>query len=140
MRASVSRSRLSSVAGLFGAALLLAPPPASASHDDWDDDDRPHDHYVDRSHGHHHPRHHEDRGEWCPPRHAPPQVYRHGYGRGWYEPRPVAHPRYYCEPCNHWYDDEEDFHYHVHHAHHVARVVIPFALGAAVFGWVFTGY
>lgn len=140
MRASAFRSRLSSAAALLGTALLLAPPPVSAGYDDWDDDDRPRDHYVVRSHGHHHPRHHEEHGDWCPPRHAPPQAYRHGYGRGWHEPRPVARARYYCEPCNHWYDDEENFHYHVHHHHHVARAVIPFILATAVFGWVFSGY
>ncbi len=137
MRASAFRSRFSSAAGLLGAALLLAPPPVSAGHDDWDDDDRP-------------------RSSLRPPR--PSRTRRlvpaarrltrpvttrasyAGWGPGWYAPRPVAHARYFCEPCGRWYDDEAAFHYHIHHYHHIAETVIPLVIGAAAFGWIFYGH
>lgn len=132
------RSRLSSAAGLFGAVLMLAPPPVSAG--DWDDDDGGRVEHGHR-HGHRHD-HYDRRGDWCPPRHGPPPGY--GYWGGGYDrpdpPRYVEHARYYCEPCGRWYDDEDDFHYHVRHHHHVAEAVIPLVLGAAVFGWVFWGH
>lgn len=138
MRASTTRSRLSSAACLLGAALLLAPPPASARRDSWDDDDRPRRHH--RGHGHHHKHQH---GDWCPPqrRYAPRHYERDdGWGAGWYAPRPVAHARYRCEPCGHWYDDEASFHYHIHRAHHIAQAAIPLLIGAAAFGWIFYGH
>jgi hypothetical protein len=139
MRASALRSRLSSATCLLGAALLLAPPPVSAGHDDWDGDDRPRRHY--RRHGHR-DRHHEH-GDWCPPRrgHAHGHHARgDGWEPGWYARYPVAHARYRCEPCGHWYDDEVAFHYHIHRYHHIAQAVIPLVLGAAAFGWIFYGH
>ena len=139
MRASTTRSRLSSAACLFGAALLIAPPPVSAGHDGWDDEDRPHRHH--RGHGH---RHKHEHGEWCPPQrsHAPRYYERDDYGwePGWYGPRPVAHARYRCEPCGRWYDDEASFHYHIHRAHQIAQAAIPLLIGAAAFGWIFYGH
>jgi hypothetical protein len=138
MRASATRSRLSSAACLLGAALLLAPPPASARRDHWDDDDRPRRHH--RGHGHHKHKH----GEWCPPQHShAPRYYEredYGWAPGWYAPRPVAHARYRCEPCGHWYDDEASFHSHIHRAHHIAQAAIPLLIGAAAFGWIFYGH
>ncbi len=142
MRASATRSRLSSAACLLGATLLLAPPPVSAGHNDWDDDDRPR-----RHRGHHKQRdRHHDHGDWCAPQHGHRRDHEEryygwqpGWGTGWYAPRPVAHARYRCEPCGHWYDDEGDFHRHVHRYHHIAQSVLPLVIGAAAFGWIFYG-
>jgi len=135
MRASAFRSRFSSAAALLGAALLLAPPPVSAGHGGWDDDDRPR---------HRHGRHgHREHGDWCPPRgdYAPRHYARgYGWGPGWYAPRPVAHARYFCEPCGDWYDDEAAFHFHIRRQHHIAETVIPLVIGAAAFGWIFYGH
>lgn len=156
MRATASRLRLgkrASAAVLTG-LLLWAPPPVKAD-DDWDDDDRRgrrHRHYDDDRH-HGGGRHHQH-GDWCAPRHGHPKHHKHakryyqppppryaGWGPGWYAPpRPVAHARYRCEPCGHWYDEEVTFHRHIHRHHHIAQAVIPMVIGAAAFGWIFYGH
>ena len=134
-----SRTKLQTRFGgvLLTSLLLVAPPPASAR-GGWDDGDH-HERHERRHHHGKHGRHHVH-GDWCAPRHgyayyAPPRPrhhHHHGYG-----PRYVAAPRYYCDPCNHWYDEEGAFHRHIHRHHHVALGVIPLVIAAATFGWVF---
>lgn len=128
---SLRRSRLASAA-VLGAALLLAPPPAVAD-DDWEED-RGRRHH--RHHKHKHRDHHEH-GDWCAPRrHARPYVVyedHHHYA-------PPRRPRYYCDPCDHWYGTEASFHYHVHTHHRVARALIPAVIAATVFGAIYAGY
>jgi len=140
---------------LVGASLLLAPPPAAADRD-WDDDDgrgyysrshRHDNHHKHRKHWNDHGRSHRH-GDWCPPQHFRPYVYRrpaYYYGRDYgpryyYNAPPVRRVRYYCDPCDHWYGSEASFHYHVHHSHGIARALIPAVIAATVFGYIFAGY
>jgi hypothetical protein len=126
--------------------LLWAPPPAKADDDDWGDGDHHGRRHWSRDddEGYHHGRRHEH-GDWCPPHRArEPRYYYPGpyvaWAPGWYEPPPTRHPRYRCEPCGRWYDDEEEFEYHVQHHHHIAEAVVPLVIGAAAFGWIFYGH
>jgi hypothetical protein len=150
MRASASRrlspSLIANAAGVLAAGLLLAVPPlAHADRDDWDDDDR-YRAYRGRHHGHHghrvrrHRHEHDagcdhDRGDYA--RYRPYQPY-YAY-RPYARPRAVVSHRYYCRPCDHWWDDRGDFYSHVHRRHAVPFLGIPFSLGEAAWGWIFLG-
>ena len=135
MRVSAMGSRLGGAA--LVSLLICAPPPAAAD-DDWDGGRRGGHH---RSHGHKHRGHHQH-GDWCAPRgdYGYSRGYRPERRYGWYAPRPVAHARYRCEPCGHWYDEEASFHSHIRRHHHIASAVIPLVIGAAAFGWIFYGH
>ena len=146
MHASASALRLGKRTGtaILTGLLLWSAPPASAGRD-WDDDDhRGHRHQRYDDDRHHGRRHHAARRlvrTASPPARRPATTgARHAGRAGWYAPRPVAHARYWCEPCGHWYDDEAAFHGHIHHHHNIAQAVIPLVIGAAAFGWIFYGY
>ncbi len=133
---SLRRSRLASAAAVLGAALLLAPPPAVADDDDWEDRGRGHRrHYKHKQHKHHD---HHEHGDWCAPRrYARPYV---AYDTHQHHYAPPRRPRYYCDPCDHWYGTEASFHYHVHSHHRIARALVPAVIAATVFGAIYAGY
>ncbi len=118
-------------AALLGAVTLLSAVPADARgrHGDDDrDDGRWERNERNSRHGHH------DRHAGYHP-HAPGYGYRYGDG---YAP-PVHGHGYWCERCNHGWDDRDDFYAHVHQQHLIAYPLIPGVVVSVGATWVF-GY
>lgn len=77
--------------------------------------------------------------------HAP--RYASGLRHGYYERhrhsghanRRYHRDRYYCEPCNHYFDERYAFHDHLYGVHHVPFWQLPFVIVSYALGWIFYG-
>ncbi len=47
--------------------------------------------------------------------------------------------RYYCAPCNHYFDSRPNFHSHLNQRHHIPLWKIPFVIVHSTLGWIFHG-